>query len=63
MTQLVTLSEQEWQRVINAMSYAPWREANDLLMKIGGQLREQSVAGVVGNGPTAERRDGERLAR
>lgn len=58
MTQLVTLSEQDWQRVINAIAYAPWRDVNDLLMKIGGQLREQTPAGA--KRPEL-RSDGERL--
>jgi hypothetical protein len=37
----VNLEDQEWQRVMNILSTAAWRDVNDLLMKIGGQLRAQ----------------------
>jgi hypothetical protein len=40
MMQRVELTEQEWQRVMAAISYAPWREVNDLMLKIGQQLRD-----------------------
>lgn len=41
----VELDDQEWQAVMAIVATAPWRDANPLLMKIGGQLRNQ--AGVM----------------
>ena len=40
----VDLSEQEWQQVLAIIANAPWNVANPLLMKLGNQLREQSIA-------------------
>jgi hypothetical protein len=39
----VELTEQEWQQVLNLIATAPWRDANPLLMKIGGQLQGQAA--------------------
>jgi hypothetical protein len=39
----VELDEQEWQQVINLIAQAPWTVANPLLMKIGNQLRTQTL--------------------
>jgi hypothetical protein len=39
--QTVSLEEQDWTQVMGILSEAPWRIANPLLMKIGGQLRVQ----------------------
>jgi hypothetical protein len=41
---IVELPEQEWQVVMALISAAPWRDANPLLMKIGGQLNAQHQA-------------------
>ena len=41
----VSLSDQEWQAIINILGDAPWKVAHPLLMKIGGQLREQTNSG------------------
>ena len=42
--QTVTMSEQEWQAVMNILGTAPapWVTTNPLLMKIGDQLRQQA---------------------
>lgn len=39
--QVVALTEQEWNQVLSVLGDGPWRVVNPLLMKIGGQLREQ----------------------
>jgi hypothetical protein len=39
----VRLDEEEWQRVLSIIATAPWNVANNLLMKIGEQLRQQQV--------------------
>lgn len=44
---MVSLDDEEWQRVLSIISQAPWNVANPLLMKIGEQLRmqqEQTIA-------------------
>ena len=38
----VVLEDNEWQMVLGILATAPWRDANPLMMKIGGQLRTQS---------------------
>ena len=35
----VELDDSEWQQVLAILSTASWRDANPLIMKIGGQLR------------------------
>ena len=37
----VQLSQEDWQRVLAAMSHAPWKDVNPLLMNIGEQLQKQ----------------------
>lgn len=37
----VDLTEQEWNQVMGVLGEAPWRISNPLLMRIGGQLRQQ----------------------
>jgi hypothetical protein len=37
----VQLDDEEWQRVLAIIATAPWNVANNLLMKIGEQLRHQ----------------------
>jgi len=37
----VVLEDNEWQMVLGILATAPWRDANPLMMKIGGQLRTQ----------------------
>jgi hypothetical protein len=37
----VSMTMEEWQRVWACMSYAPWKDANSLLMKMGEQVRKQ----------------------
>ena len=39
---VVNLSETEWQQVMAIIATAPWKDANPLLMKIGGQLQHQA---------------------
>jgi hypothetical protein len=39
----VELDDQEWQQVMAIIATAPWRDANPLLMKIGNQLRQQTL--------------------
>jgi hypothetical protein len=39
----VELEDQEWQQVMAIIATAPWRDANPLLMKIGNQLRQQTL--------------------
>jgi hypothetical protein len=39
----VELDTNEWQQVMAILSTAPWRDANPLLMKIGNQLRLQTI--------------------
>ena len=39
----IKLDDDEWQRVMAIISQAPWNVANPLLMKIGEQLRMQTV--------------------
>lgn len=39
----VRLEDEEWQRVISIIASAPWNIANPLLMKIGEQLRQQTI--------------------
>lgn len=41
--QVVALTQEEWNQVLTVLGDAPWRVANPLLMKIGGQLREQAA--------------------
>lgn len=63
----VHLEDHEWQQVLAIISTAPWRDANQLLMKIGGQLRlqvqpntpQQPSAPQTGNGPSKEVSHGE----
>ena len=43
----VSLDDEEWQRVVTIIATAPWNQANPLLMKIGEQLRQQSLAKAV----------------
>lgn len=63
--QSVVLLEQEWQQVMGLLALAPWRDANPLLMKIGGQLRMQAApnppqdVAQSGNGPSKEVRHGD----
>lgn len=61
--QSVVLTEQEWQQVLALLANAPWRDANPLLLKIGGQLRMQQLPNPPadvqqppqsGNGPSKE---------
>lgn len=40
----VDLSDTEWAQVMAILSTAPWRDANPLLMKIGGQLQAHAGA-------------------
>jgi hypothetical protein len=40
MNPVVELSRQEWQQVLAVLSTAPWRDVNQLLMKIGQQLQQ-----------------------
>lgn len=40
---VVNLTEQEWGAVMAIIATAPWRDANPLLMKIGEQLRNQTL--------------------
>jgi hypothetical protein len=56
----VELDTNEWQQVMAILATAPWRDANPLLMKIGGQLRLQTRPvemnagiGAEGNGKEA----------
>jgi hypothetical protein len=42
----VSLDEDEWQKVMSIIATAPWNVANPLLMKIGEQLRRQTVGGL-----------------
>jgi hypothetical protein len=37
----VQLNDEEWQRVMACMSWAPWKDVNHLLMKMGEQLQQQ----------------------
>jgi hypothetical protein len=37
----VALEDSEWNTVLGILATAPWRDANPLMMKIGGQLRTQ----------------------
>ena len=37
----VQLSQEEWQRVMAAMSHAPWKDVNHLLLSMGEQLQKQ----------------------
>ena len=37
----VQLTQEDWQRVMSAMSHAPWKDVNPLLMSIGDQLQKQ----------------------
>lgn len=39
----VSLDNEEWQKVLGILAQAPWNIANPLLMKIGEQLRKQSM--------------------
>ena len=39
----VQLNDQEWQQVMAVLAQAPWNVANPLLMKIGEQLRRQTI--------------------
>lgn len=39
----INLDANEWGQVMAILSTAPWRDANSLLMKIGDQLRVQSL--------------------
>jgi hypothetical protein len=39
----IQLDDEEWQRVLAIIATAPWNVANNLLMKIGEQLRHQQV--------------------
>jgi hypothetical protein len=50
----VELDTNEWQQVMAILSTAPWRDANPLLMKIGGQLRLQTPPTVMNAGIGAE---------
>jgi hypothetical protein len=38
----VSLTMEEWQRVWSCMSCAPWRDVNQLLMKMGEQVQKQA---------------------
>jgi len=38
----VALDDNEWGQVMAILATAPWRDANPLMMKIGGQLRTQA---------------------
>jgi hypothetical protein len=40
----VDLTEQEWQVVLGMIATQPWRDANPLLIKIGGQLRPKETS-------------------
>ena len=37
----VDLTEQEWNQVMGILGEVPWRISNPLLMRIGGQLKQQ----------------------
>jgi hypothetical protein len=39
---MVALTLEEWQRVWACMSYAPWKDANQLLLKMGEQVQKQT---------------------
>jgi hypothetical protein len=52
----VNLSEKEWNVVLAVLATGPWNQVNDLLMKIGDQLRQQAQASNPPN--IAHRTDG-----
>jgi len=37
----VSLTMEEWQRVWACMSYAPWKDVNQILLKMGEQVQKQ----------------------
>ena len=37
----VQLTQEDWQRVMASMAYAPWKDVNHLLMSMGEQLQKQ----------------------
>lgn len=39
----VELNDDEWQKVLNMIACAPWKDANPLLLRIGDQLRAQQT--------------------
>lgn len=41
--QSVTLDTKEWNLVLAALSQGPWQQVNPVIMKIGDQLRMQTV--------------------
>jgi len=43
MMRSVILVDEEWGQVMAIIALAPWKDANPLLMKIGEQLRAQTV--------------------
>lgn len=53
----VDLSDAEWQQVMGILSTAPWRDANPLLMKIGGQLQAQVRPAPIREEPPSIRLD------
>jgi hypothetical protein len=40
-TRTVKLEVEEWQRILQILATAAWRDANPLIMRIGEQLRMQ----------------------
>ena len=46
MTVNISLDNEEWQRVLALMSYAPGRECIPLMNKIGDQLRRYGNSGM-----------------
>ena len=43
----VQLTQEDWQRVMASMAYAPWKDVNHLLMNMGEQLQKEII------GPTS----------
>jgi hypothetical protein len=40
----VNLTDTEWQQVCDALSFAPWRKVNHLIVKISEQVRAQATS-------------------
>jgi hypothetical protein len=53
----VELDDQEWQQVMNILSTAPWRDVNQLLLKVGSQLRLQQQTLRRGNSGEEEQHE------
>jgi len=57
----VVLDDNEWSAVLAILSTAPWRDANPLMMKIGGQLRTQQEFRQTGAPPVQPEGNGQEV--